>query len=260
MKTLAFVVFLSLIVPCSQAGSIVYFTSQNGEPWGVTDFQNAMTTVFGTYTTEYYETADASIFNSGTSFVFMEGGMVNDTPLQDYLNTYNISTPDILNWVDAGGRLMIDSAGWDNSIVTGFGGVTLNFDYYINDQSNTGNAVDPTDAIFQGPYMPVGTSWYGDYFSHDTVTGTGLTALITGDPGVGANLAYETFGLGMVVFSGETPPTFQSPQPQAYNLLNNELAFAATGVPITTPEPGSLVLFGAGMCGLLALRRRRAGR
>ncbi|HUK16495.1 MAG TPA: PEP-CTERM sorting domain-containing protein, partial [Bryobacteraceae bacterium] len=239
------------------------FTSQTGEPWGtmgVADYQNAMATVFGTYTTEYYETADASVFNPGTSFVLMEGGAGNDVPLQSYLDTYNILTPDILNWVAAGGRLMIDSAGWDNSIVTGFGDVTLNWDDYVNDESYNGYAVNPTDAIFQGPYTPVGTSWYGNYFSHDTVTGTGLTALITGDTGVGANLAYETFGLGMVVFSGETPPTFQSPQPQVYNLLDNELAFAATGVPIATPEPGSLALFGAGIGSLVALRRRRAGR
>jgi fibronectin-binding autotransporter adhesin len=254
MKTVVLLVFLGLIVPCSHAGSIVYFTSQTGEPWGQPDFQNAMTMVFGTYTTEYYETADASIFNSGTSFVFMEGGGANDGALQDYLDSYNISAPDILNWVDAGGRLMIDSAGWYSSIVTGFADVVLNQGNYSSD----GSAVDPTAAIFQGPYTPVGTAWTGNAFSHDTVTGTGLTALVTGD--VGTVVAYETFGSGLVLFSGETAPSYQAPQPQADYLLFNELAFAAGDPPITTPEPGSLVLFGAGICSLVALRRRRAGR
>ncbi|HUK16218.1 MAG TPA: hypothetical protein VLW65_07370, partial [Bryobacteraceae bacterium] len=89
MKIVVLLVFFSLIVPCSHAGSIVYFTSQTGEPWGQPDFQNAMSMVFGTYTTEYYETADASVFNTGTSFVFMEGGAANDAALRDYLNTYN---------------------------------------------------------------------------------------------------------------------------------------------------------------------------
>ena len=55
-----------------------------------------------------------------------------------------------------------------------------------------------------GPERIRGTSWTGNYFSHDAVTGTGLHPLITGSTGV--SLAGEHYGAGYVLFGGITDP------------------------------------------------------
>lgn len=246
MRKFLFFTLATLTVTCSNAGTVAYFTSTAGEPWGVSDFTNAMSTVFGSYTTYDYETANASPFSAGTSFVFMEGAAGNDTALQTFLTNYSTN---IVSWVNAGGRLMIDSAGWDNSINTGFSDIVLNQGQYSSNATEVG-----TQPIFAGPYTPVATSLTGGYFSHDTVTGTGLTPMITGDSGTIA--AYESFGSGMVLFSGATAPSFQNPQPDSFNLLNNELAFASGGAGGEAPEPGTLFLLGAGLLGAGMCRRK----
>ncbi|WP_148095326.1 hypothetical protein, partial [Burkholderia cenocepacia] len=63
---------------------------------------------------------------------------------------------------------------------------------------NTGNglAAAPAHPIFNGPYTPVGTSWTGSSFAHGTVSGSGLTALITNSVNGRIVLATKTVGTG----------------------------------------------------------------
>ncbi len=94
-------------------------------------------------------------------------------------------------------------------------------------------AVDPTQAIFQGPFTPITTTFTGNSFSHAWISGSNLTALLTNQVGQTV-LADEKWGAGLVMFGGMTTTNFHSPQPQANNLLDNIIdytALAAGGGP-----------------------------
>ena len=107
------------------AGATPVLVTEN--PWGTTDDQTAMNAAYGisnwTLYTNYASatTNVGSIFNSSTRFVMLEGSANTDIDLSAFLSA-NSST--ILGWVNSGGSLLLQSAGWDTSIT--FGGVTLN--------------------------------------------------------------------------------------------------------------------------------------
>jgi hypothetical protein len=122
-------------------------------------------------------------------------------------------------WVSAGGRLFLNAApSEDNGMLYGFGGVQLIFPAF----SNNGYAVNPGHAIFNGPYLPAGTSYSGGSFAHAAVSGA--TPLITGDSGY-ISLAERSWGNGWVLFGGMTLTYFHNPQPNATNLLANTLVY-----------------------------------
>ena len=131
-----------------------------------------------------------------------------------------------------------------------------------NVTSGVGNAVDPSHAIFAGPFAPVGTSFTGTSFSHDIITGTGYSAIMSGTAGTA--LAEMTYGAGRVVFGGLTTDNFRDPDPQAQNLTRNIIAYADS--PTTaTPEPASVARWRRGCSRWAAwprgavARRREAG-
>jgi len=207
---------------------------QDHNPWGYTQNQTCMNNVFGVggWTQYNYSTPAATIFAPGRTFVMMEGSESNDSYLQNYMlaNQTTIET-----WVNNGGRLFINAAPWYtgnqnwgfNSTVLQFVPVTYTTACYYGTTSN------PTNPIFLGPYLPTATTYYGNYFAHAWVLGTGLTTILYDQ----ANpthpvLCYKTWGAGVAFFGGCTQPNFWSPNPQGINLWQNIFAYV-NNIPLT---------------------------
>jgi hypothetical protein len=213
------------------SGQIAYLRSTIGQPWGKNDNEAILNEVFPSWLDLRYETVNPSIlFSAANKFIFMEGGDGDATALSTFLANNQSA---ISSWVTSGGSLFVNAApNVGGSFSLGFG-VMLN---YIN-YSPTGMAVNLNHAIFNGPYLPVGNVFSGFYFGHATLSGTGLSPLLTNSSG-GIVLAEQSTGAGMghLVFGGMTLPSFHSPQPQGSNLLANVLSYAAgLGSSLTFP-------------------------
>ena len=225
------------------ANSIAYLVDQ--DPWGEPDLDTAMNTDFGagnwdklSYTT--------SVFNSQYKFIYIDGSDQN-TAFESFIET---NTSLIQNWVAAGGHLFINAAvnyDEENNISVGFGVqlATQNYD----DAAFFVYAADPNSPIINGPDGNAGTSWSGDYFSHDIAVGGNLTPLLYGssiNSLPSTVLGYEKYGLGWVTIGGMTSPYFHSPQPQSAILEANILAFAAGVTSIGGPPATPPTITGAG--------------
>ena len=126
-------------------------------------------------------------------------------------------------YVAQGNSLFINAAPNEGDVMSfGFGGVTLRY----SDFSNTGTIVNTGHPIFQGPATPVIATYSGSSFTHASVSGGGITPLITDSTG-DAVLAELTCGAGTVLFGGMTTTNFHSPQPQSNNLRTDILAYVA---------------------------------
>jgi probable HAF family extracellular repeat protein len=235
-------------------GQIVYMTDAS-DPWGISNIagsaEYAMNQAFGqgNWTADYgYSTAP---FTSNAQFIYLEGGAADSTDFFNFIAN-NLST--IESYVAGGGHLIINSASWyggninlGNNLADGYVGfgAYLEFSGNYTIASLTGQAVDPKNPIFSDPF-DAGTSWSGDYFSHDIITGSGFQSLITGSGGT--VLAEENYGLGDVVIGGITFPIFDSPSQQADNLLANILLYAdgspsdIVAAPITVAAGATVAL------------------
>ena len=196
------------------------------EPWYTLENSNAMNTVFGVgeWTLDYFETCDpALIFAANTNFVFLEGSDFCADELENFLIT---NLPLIEDWVDAGGRLLLNSAPNEGDGMSfGFGDVYLS---YWGGANNV-VATDPGHPIFNTPYTPTGTAWSGSSFSHASVSGTGLTPLVV-DASIPSTVAYSEgrYGTdGIVGFGGMTTTNFHSPYTESVNLLQNIIYYLA---------------------------------
>ena len=198
-----------------------YVRSTTGAPWNSTSNEAAMNRVFGSNNWQdlRYETVNPGLlFSAAKAFIYLEGSDADATEMETFL----ASNMDVIqDWVNNGGSLFLNAApNEDNGMNFGFG-VTL---VYL-DQTSTAGAAVPAHPIFNGPFTPVGTSWTGNYFGHATVTGTGLTTLITNAANSHLVLGEKAWGAGHVLFGGMTTDNFQSPQPQASNLRANIIAY-----------------------------------
>jgi len=239
---------LTVIVPTNlPASAMAYVRSIVGQPWGSSDNENTFTAVFGSgWQNLQYETVNpAMLFSPSNKFIFLEGGASSGLPMGTFL-TNNL--PYISNWVAAGGSLFVDAAPYfsnDFTIFLGFG-ITLN----VGDYSSTAGAVNPAHPIFNGPYLPAGANFTGDYFAHSTVSGAGLSAILTNASDGNYVLAETSYSGGHLLFGGTTLPSFQSPQPEVSNLLANILTYAASfaqssPVVIASPVSQTVVVGGS---------------
>jgi len=221
----------------------VYLRSNTGSPWGSTANETAMDRAFGTnfwQDLRFEEVNPAQLFTAATRFIYMDGSEVYADEMETFL-TANLTL--IENWVADGGRLFLNSGPNEgNGMSCGFG-VTLIYP----DTTDNGLAADPLHPIFLGPLTPVGLSWTGGSFGHGTVTGPGLTALITNVTDGHIVLGQQRHGAGLVLFGGMTTDNFHSPQPEASNLRANLLdytarvSFCTNCPPVILTQPVNIV-------------------
>ncbi len=210
---------LTITLPAT--GSVVYLRSTAGAPWDQTSNETNLNTAFGVGNWQdlRYESVNvASLLSPTRKFIFMEGSDDNALEMGLFLSNNIVA---IQNWVSGGGSLFINAApneGGNQSL--GFG-VTLTYPA----SSAQGLTADPLHPIFNGPFLPVGGSWTGNSFAHATVSGSGLTGLITNSTG-GILLAGKPWGSGYALFGGMTLSFFHAPDPHADNLRANILSYA----------------------------------
>jgi hypothetical protein len=200
----------------------------NGGPWSaISTYQDGMNQVFGAGNWDQLDisTETGATFAPGSpyKFIYLDGSDGDSSLLVNYLTAH---IKDIETWVTNGGRLYINAATWTDDVTAPFG-VLIQYNYY----TNTANAVDPLNPIFNGPFLPAGTTYTGTYFGHNRVVGTGLTNIIvSADDATLFCLSSAVQGTGFILYGGITSDIFQYPQPNAHNLYMNILHYAA-GLP-----------------------------
>ncbi len=229
MKKIKFIILLVLVAFAFKGYSAyIYMRSNTSQPWGVNNNENAMTGALGAWTQAFYETANpVTLLVPTNCFIFMEGGDGNATAFNTFITTNMVA---IQNWVNAGGRLIFNAAPNVGANITyGFGGVILNYNGGASLASN-GNAAagQAGHPIFNGPFLPCGIAFTGNYFAHAYVTGGAVTNLINDAPG--NSLTFKAYGAGRVMFGGMTTDNWQSPSPNSQNLRKNIITWMACAV------------------------------
>lgn len=201
------------------------FMIQTGNPFSSPYNVETMHVAFGFGEWALTSISDAvvgTIFNSATSFVYLEG---SDSSAQEFYEFYQTNQAVIENWVLAGGRLLINAAPNEgNEMELGFGGVILN--YTISDYNLTHTwditVLDPDFPALLGPNSPTNSVMAGEYYSHAIIEGGDCTpiAIETGNP-LKVVLAEKCWGLGRVMFGGMTSVNFHSPYTEASNWRSN---------------------------------------
>lgn len=233
---------LALFVFSSTAYAADYVYQTNGDPWGNTTNDDAMSAAFGAanWSKSTYNTADFS----SAKFVFLDGSDFTSNDLSSFIAGNQVF---LENYVFNGGHLFINSApNVGSSFSMGFG-VTLNYAAYS--WNATVNAAGVAAGLTDGG---ITTNYTGNYFSHATVSGP-LTSLIDGD--LGSVFGVMNWGSGFVAFGGQTTTNFHYPNSDAQVLLANELHYVAA---VPEPETYAMLLAGLGLLGFMARCRKES--
>lgn len=195
-------------------------------PWTQNTNETAMSRVFGPYGWADLRMADgAGPFAVGTGddydFIFLEG---SDTSALE-LNAYLIANGAAIDaWVNAGGRLLLNSApNQGGNINFGFGVLMTN-----NNPSPSVEATNPTHPVFVGPFGAIPANLTGSHFAHSTISGTGLTPIIQRAADDVPVLSEKAIGSGRGLFGGMTTTNFHLPAAAAANLRANILCYTAS--------------------------------
>jgi PKD repeat protein len=200
---------------------LVYSSLPDDAPWSDNGNASAMQSVFGDgWSLEFYETLDiASVFDSSTCMIYMEGSDKHANEMENFL----ISNQEVIEtWVANGGNLFINAAPTEgDGMDLGFEGTSLHYPWY----SSGGVAIDEAHPIFDGPFLPVETLISGSSFGHASLSG--LFDTLMSDPFSPEKvvLAEKVWGLGRVVFGGMTTTNFHEPLDAAFNLRANILDY-----------------------------------
>jgi len=256
---LAMAIILTGIFLSATAYSMPAYITGNSEPWSVTSNLDAMNTAFGTGNWDkltFTNAMSTGLLSGIYDFIYIDGGARSTAGFTGFVNTNQAALED---WVSKGGSLFLNAARWSD-----YSDFYMGFDVTLHhDISCIGSAIDPAHTIFTGP-NDAGTSWTGNGFGHDSVTGTDLTYLISGHNKygsyVGDVLGEKDYGLGHLMVGGMTSTFWHNPDPYADNLRANILNYGADCAAIPTAEPASLLLMGTGLMGFggrIIVKRRK---
>lgn len=214
-------------VPEITDGDKYYIKSSIGNPWGSTTNQTTMDNAFGPggWTQENFETVDVgAVFVPTTSFVFMDGSDGQATELATFLNPINLMV--IEDWVDAGGRLLINSAPNEaGDINFGFDGTILNYTGW-GTLTNNVTAPDVLHPALDGPLVPTTPDMTGTYYAHAFIDGPGYTNVLVDEfDATNVILAEKCWGSGRVMMGGMTTFNWHNPDPQAENFRANIMTY-----------------------------------
>ena len=168
--------------------------------------------------------------NLGAERIIIEGSDNGTEELETFLATNGTALEE---WVDAGGRLIMNAAPNEGD------GLSFDGHYFNWTDAGTGyaEATDPAHTIFKGPYTPVVDSYYGDAFAHAVIEGPGITPLLTDlSQPVRVVLGEYRSGNGITLLGTMTMPSFhtpitEAPSTEAYNLRANIVHYTAN-VPL----------------------------
>lgn len=241
----ASVAALGITLASIAQASIIYATG-SVNPWGQTTNDNAMNAAFGAGNWNKSFGFNTSLFG-GASFVFLEGGDSNANQLSSFI-AGNLAA--IQGYVANGGHLFINAApNVGGSFNLGFG-ATLNYPDF------SGTATVTAAGIAAGlTNGGITTAYTGNSFSHASVSGAGLSNLVSDDNG---DIVFggKQFGNGYVAFGGQTTTNWHGPASDAFSLRINELLFVANAADNNVPEPGTMLLLALGLLGVAASRRK----
>lgn len=236
----------------AQAATISYITDSS-EPWGQAGGVNGMNQVFGAGNWTRLTFANALASDAyGYDALYLDGGAANTAGFQNFINANRAG---LESYVANGGSLFLNAARWG-----GLNGFDLGFGVRLNNGGSSVAHITPGqagNAIFAG----TNSNWVGSSFSHDYLTGAGLTALIN-DGAERAILAELSYGSGRVLFGGLTLAFFGQHGGWSADtgLLRNNILLsvgnAANPLVNDVPEPASAGLLGIALLGLYLVRRR----
>ena len=250
MKRFIKLLAVSLVAFSVNAFASIAYISGNWEPWGMQGGVNGMNQVYGSGSWDRLNFSNAVASGAyGYDALYVDGGDGQTLPFESFINANRVG---LEAFVANGGSLFLNAARWDDTSPFNLGfGVNL-----VTGLSFTGHiaAGQSGHAVFAG----TNSSWNGSSFSHDYLTGNGLSSLI--DDSIGRSILAEmNFGAGHVMVGGLTLAFFgeHGAWSSDTNILRNNILAYVGDFANNVPEPSSIALLGLALFGLSAGRKRK---